>query len=237
MGRSRRAHQQELEQAAGTRKAWERIAALVRLDGLEKVQPEVVALLERHPAHSGALYLRGSHLAEKADPQACEFLERATSDPTIASRALQALEQVHTSHGREKEAAQVKERALQHEVDLRAALVERSQLNANDSFFPHDLCESDHQALRDLLTGEPAVGRAWMASKEVQHFPRWPLVVIGIELVQHLSVSARRALDTQLMHLWSGEAYVSIFVVDDGTKDLLRTLRRSVSDSEIYRRK
>lgn len=236
-GRARRAHQQELEQAAGTRKAWERIAALVRLDGLEKVQPEVMALLERHPAHSGALYLRGSHLAEKADPQACEFLERATSDPTIASRALQALEQVHTSNGREKEAAQVKERALQHDINLRAALVERSLLNASDSFFPHDLCESDHQALRDLLTGEPAVARAWMASKEVRHFPRWPLVVIGIELVNHISQSARRALDTQLMHLWAGEAYVAIFVVDDGTKEVLRSLRRSVADSEIYRRK
>ena len=236
-GRARRAHQQELEQAAGTRKAWERIAALVRLDGLEKVQPEVVALLERHPAHSGALYLRGSHLAEKSDPQACEFLERATSDPTIASRALQTLEQVHTSHGREKEAALAKERALQHDINLRAALVERSLLNANDSFFPHDLCDSDHQALRDLLTGEPAVGRAWMASKEVRHFPRWPLVVIGIELVHHLSVSARRALDTQLMHLWAGEAYVAVFVVDDGTKEVLRALRRAVSESEIYRRK
>ncbi|RYD65991.1 MAG: hypothetical protein EOP83_06125 [Verrucomicrobiaceae bacterium] len=236
-GRARRALQQELEQAAGNRKAWYRIAALVRLDGLEKVQAEVMALLERHPAHSGALYLRGSHLAEKSDPQACEFLERATSDPTIASRALQALEQVHTSHGREKEAAQAKERALQHDIELRAALVERSLLNASDSFFPHDLCESDHQALLNLLTGEPAVGRAWLASKEVRHFPRWPLVVIGIELAHHLSANARRALDTQLMHLWAGEAYVAVFVVDDATKGVLRALRRAVADSEIYRRK
>jgi len=236
-GRVRRARQQDLEQAVGTRKAWERIAALVRLDGLEKVQPEVMALLERHPAHSGALYLRGSHLAEKSDPQACEFLERATSDPTIASRAFQTLEQVHTSHGREKEAALVKERALQHDIELRAALVERSRLTASDSFFPHDLCDRDHQALRDLLTGEPSIARAWMASKEVRYFPRWPLVVIGIELVHNLSASARRTLDTQLMHLWAGEAYVTVFVVDEGTKGVLRTLRREVSECEVYRRK
>ena len=236
-GRVRRARQQDLEQVVGTRKAWERIAALVRLDGLEKVQPEVMALLERHPAHSGALYLRGSHLAEKSDPQACEFLERATSDPTIASRAFQTLEQVHTSHGREKEAALVKERALQHDIELRAALVERSRLTASDSFFPHDLCDRDHQALRDLLTGEPSIARAWMASKEVRYFPRWPLVVIGIELVHNLSASARRTLDTQLMHLWAGEAYVTVFVVDEGTKGVLRTLRREVSECEVYRRK
>ncbi|MEK7949783.1 M48 family metallopeptidase [Luteolibacter soli] len=236
-GFTRRARQQDLEQTAGTRKAWERIAALVRLDGLEKVQPEVMALLDRQPAHSGALYLRGSHLAEKCDPEACEFLERATSDPTIAGRAFEALAQALTSHGREKEAALVKERAHQHDIELRAALVERSRLSASDSFFPHDLCEGDHQALRDLLTREPAVARAWMASKEVLYFPRWPLVVIGIELEPGLSTIARRALETQLMHLWAGEAYVAIFVVDDGTKGVLRTLRRAVPDSELYRRK
>ncbi len=236
-GRARRVRQQDLEQAAGTRKAWERIAALVRLDGLEKVQPEVMALLERHPAHSGALYLRGSHLAEKCDPQACEFLERATFDPTIASRAFEALERFHISHGREKEAALVKERALQHDLELRAALVERSRLSAGDSFFSHDLCESDHQALRELLAGEPAIARAWLATKEVRHFPRWPLMVIGLELSRNLSSSARRALDTRLMHLWGGEAYVMIFLVDDSMKPVLRALRRAVPDSEVYRRK
>ena len=76
-----------------------------------------------------------------------------------------------------------------------------------------------------------------MASKEVRHFPRWPLVVIGIELAQHLSANARRTLDTQLMHLWAGEAYVAVFVVDEGMKEVLRSLRRAVSESEIYRRK
>jgi Zn-dependent protease with chaperone function len=236
-GRARRARRQGLEQAADTRKAWNRIANLARLDGLEKVQPEVMTLLQRHPAHSGALFMRGSHLAEKSDPQACEFLERATSDPTIASRALEVLERVHTSHGREKEAAHVKERALQHDLELRAALVERSRLNACDCFFPHDLCDSDHLALRDLLTSEPAVMRAWLATKEVRHFPRWPLVVLGLELGRSLTTSARRTLETQLMHLWEGEAYVMIFVVDDGMKPILRALRRTVPDSEVYRRK
>jgi Zn-dependent protease with chaperone function len=236
-GRARRTRRQGLEQAADTRKAWNRIANLARLDGLEKVQPEVMTLLQRHPAHSGALLMRGSHLAEKSDPQACEFLERATSDPTIASRALEVLERVHTSHGREKEAAHVKERALQHDLELRAALVERSRLNAYDSFFPHDLCDCDHQALRDLLTSEPAVMRAWMATKEVRHFPRWPLVVLGLELGRSLTTSARRTLETQLMHLWGGEAYVMVFVVDDGMKPVLRALRRAVPDGEVFRRK
>ncbi|MCW1924923.1 M48 family metallopeptidase [Luteolibacter arcticus] len=235
--RARQARLQDLEHAAGIRKAWDRIAALVRLDGLEKVQPEVMALLERQPAHSGALYLRGSHLAEKCDPQACEFLERATSDPTIASRAFETLERLHTSHGREKEAALIKERALQHDLELRAALVERSRISNGDSFFPHDLCDTDLHALRELLNDEPSVARAWLAAKEVRHFPRWPLVVIGLELSYSLSANARRALDTQLMHLWSGEAYVMVFLADEGMKPVLRTLRRTIPDAEVYRRK
>jgi hypothetical protein len=236
-GRTQRTHKKGLEQAAGTRKTWNRIANLARLDGVAKVQPEVMALLERQPAHSGALLMRGSHLAEKCDPQACEFLEQATSDPTVASRAFEVLQSFHSTHGREKEAADVTERALQHDRELRAALVERSQLGPCDSFFPHDLCDSDHQALHALLNGEPAVVRAWLAAKEVRHFPCWPLVVIGLELDRTLSASARRLLDEQLMHLWAGEAYVMIFPVDDGTKPALRALRRAVPDAEFYRRK
>ena len=236
-GRAQRARKKGLEQAAGTRKTWNRIINLARLDGVAKVQPEVMALLERQPAHSGALLMLGSHLAEKCDPQACEFLEQATSDPTVARRAFEVLQCFHTSHGREKEAADVKERALQHDRELRAALVERSRISPCDSFFPHDLCDSDHRALREILAGEPAVARAWLAAKEVRHFPCWPLVIIGLELDRRLSSNARRVLDEQLMHLWEGEAYVMIFPVDDGMKPVLRALRRAVPDSEVYRRK
>lgn len=234
---ARRTRQQDLEQTAGTRKAWERIAALKRLDGLEKVQPEVIALLERQPAHSGALYLRGSHLAEKSDPQACDFLERATSDPTFAGLAYETLERVLTSHGRNDEAARVKERALQHEHELRAALVERNRIAPSDTFFPHDLCQSDLQVLREILSGEAAVKRAWLAAKEVRHFPNWPLVVVGLELCRGLSSNARRNLDLQLVRLWGGEAHVMIFVVDDETKPVLRALCRAIPDSEVYGRK
>jgi Zn-dependent protease with chaperone function len=236
-GRAQRTRKKGLEQAAGTRKTWNRIINLARLDGVAKVQPEVMALLERQPAHSGALLMRGSHLAEKCDPQACEFLEQATSDPTVASRAFEVLQSFHTSHGREKEAAEVKERALQHDRELRAALVERSRISPCDSFFPHDLCDSDHRLLREILAGEPAVARAWLAAKEVRHFPCWPLVVISLELDRRLSSNARRVLDEQLMHLWEGEAYVMIFAVDDEMKPSLRALRRAVPDSEVYRRK
>ena len=236
-GRVQRARKQGLEQAAGLRKAWARIVALARVDGVAKVQPEVMALLERQPSHTGALLMRGDHLAEKADPQAWEFLEQAASDPTLARRAFEVLERFHTDHGRDQEVALVKERAHQHDLELRAALVERDRLSPCDSFFPHELCDSDLQALRDLLAGQPAINRAWLAAKEVRHFPRWPLVVIGLELNRSITPKARQDLDKQLMHLWSGEAYVLMFVLDDGLKPVLRALSRAVPDAEIYRRR
>ncbi|MCW1887222.1 M48 family metallopeptidase [Luteolibacter flavescens] len=232
-----RTHQQELEQVAGVRKAWDRIAALVRLDGLEKVQPEVMALLERQPAHSGALYLRGSHLAEKSDPTACDFLERATSDPAIASQAYEALERFHANQGRVLEAALIKDRAHQHDLELRAALMERSQLKATDSFLPHELCSNDLQALRDLLDASSGVKRALMVSKEVEHFRGWPFVVIALELTYDLTDHSRRKLETDIVRAWGGEAYVMVFSVDEETRQVLRALRRAVPESEVYRRK
>lgn len=235
--RSRRFSKQSIGQGAGHRRAWERIAALVRLDGLEKVQPEVVALLERHPGHSGALYLRGSHLAQQGDPQACDFLERATDDPTLAGQAFEALAKAHALQGRSDEAGRAAARGQQHEVELRAALVERSRVGPSDRFFPQDLGEGDQEALRDLFQNEPAVRRAWIAAKEVRHFPRWPNVVIVLEFRHPMTASARRTLDNRLMQLWCGEAFVTVLASDEATKPVLRAIRRGIPDAEVYRRK
>jgi Zn-dependent protease with chaperone function len=237
MVRTRRALRQEIERNSRSRKAWERIAALVRLDGLEKVQPEVIALLERHPSHSGALFLRGSHLAEKGDPEACGFLERATEDPTIASRAFETLARLHALEGRGEEASRATARRQQHEAELRAALVERSRIGPGDRFFPQDLAEGEAEALRQLLEQEPAVRRAWVAAKEVRRFPRWPNVVVVLEFRHAQSPAARRILENRLTQLWCGEAYITVLARDEMSGPALRVICREIPDSLVFRRK
>ena len=99
------------QEARSVKEAWNRIAALSRLDGLEKIQPEVLALLERRPNHSGALYLRGCHLAAKGDPHSTKFLEQAAADPTLSVRAFETLASFYAQLGREAETTTMRERA------------------------------------------------------------------------------------------------------------------------------
>ncbi|WP_367870271.1 M48 family metalloprotease [Luteolibacter sp. Populi] len=225
--------------APGVRDAWKRIAALSRLDGLEKVQGEVLALLERRPDHSGALYLRGCHLAEKGDLESAAYLERAAADPTIASRAFETLARFHSRLGNVAEIDTLKERAEQHQRELRAALVERSKVCPQDSFLPHDLGESELERLREALATEPAVRRAWLGAKHVTHFPGWKLLVLVVDArwpaFKPVSERMQQQLLERLLERWEIDAYVQPVRLDEDTKPVLKAIRRRVADSEVYR--
>jgi Zn-dependent protease with chaperone function len=221
--------------------AWKRIAALSRLDGLEKIQPEVLALLERRPDHSGALFLRGCHLAEKGQEGSTHFLEKAASDPTIAVRAYETLARYHSRFGDPAETALLKERADRHEREMRAALIERGQVGEGDSFLPHDLGETELELLQEILAADPAVRRVWLGAKEVRHFPCWRHLVLVVEArwpaFKPVSERMQQQVLTRIVERWEVDAYVQPLRYDDGTRPILRAIRRQVADSEIYRRK
>jgi Zn-dependent protease with chaperone function len=221
--------------------AWKRIAALSRLDGLERIQPEVLALLERRPDHSGALFLRGCHLAERGQEVSTVFLEKAASDPTIAVRAYETLARYHSRYGDPAATEALKERAARHERDMRAALIERSQVTKADSFLPHDLGEADLELLTELLASDPAVRRAWVGAKEVTHFPSWRHLVLVVEArwpaFKPVSERMQQQLLDRIVERWEVDAYVQAIRYDDGAKPILRAIRRQVADSEIYRRR
>jgi Zn-dependent protease with chaperone function len=221
--------------------AWKRIAALSRLDGLEKIQPEVLALLECRPDHSGALFLRGCHLAEKGQAGSTVFLERAASDPTIAARAYETLARYHSRFGDPAETALLKQRAEHHEREMRAALIERGQVNHGDSFLPHDLGGTELELLREILAADPAVRRVWLGAKEVKYFPSWRHLVLVVEArwpaFKPVSERMQQQVLARIADRWDVDAYVQPLRYDEGTRPVLRAIRRQVADSEIYRRK
>lgn len=221
--------------------AWKRIAALSRLDGLEKIQPEIQALLARRPDHSGALFLRGCHLAEKGQESAPVFLEKAASDPTIAVRAYETLAKYHSRFGDPAETTLLKERAECHEREMRAALVERGCLNQGDSFLPHDLGETELELLRELLAADPAVRRVWLGAKEVKHFPCWRHLVLVVETrwpaFKPVSERVQQQLLARIVERWEVNAYVQTLRYEEGTRAILKAIRRQVADSEVFRRR
>jgi Zn-dependent protease with chaperone function len=238
---ARAAHRRASEDASDARcvrDAWKRIAALSRLDGLEKVQPEVLALLERRPDHSGALFLRGCHLAHQNDGESAAYLERAASDPIIAQRAFETLAIYHARCGNTAEMDTLRVRAARHERELRSALMERGRVDRKDAFLPHDLSPREMELLRETLAAEPAVRRAWLGSKQVTHFPGWKLLVLVVDArwpaFKPVSERTQCQLLERLTQHWEIDAYVHPVRLDEGTRPVLRAIRRRVADSEVY---
>jgi Zn-dependent protease with chaperone function len=228
------------QEARSVKEAWKRIAALSRLDGLEKIQSEVLALLERRPNHSGALYLRGCHLAAKGDPNSTRFLEQAAADPTLSVRAFETLASFYAQLGRTAETATMRERAERHERELRSALVERNQVCKEDCFLPHDLCSREIESLRETLEREPVVKRAWVGAKQVKHFPTWRYLILVVEVrwpaFKPVSEKSQEQLLARILENWEADGYVHAVRLDETTRPMLRALKRGMADCQIYRR-
>lgn len=228
------------QEARSVKEAWKRIAALSRLDGLEKIQPEVLALLERRPNHSGALYLRGCHLAAKGDPNSTKFLEQAAADPTLSLRAFETLAAFYTRLGRTVETATMRERAERHERELRSALVERNHVTKDDSFLPHDLCAREIESLRETLEREPVVRRAWVGAKQVKHFPTWRYLILVLDVrwpaFKPVSERTQKELIARILENWEADGYVHALRLDEGTRPTLRAMKRGMADCLLYRR-
>ncbi len=244
--RSREKHREALarqkigrSKPPGIRESWERIAALSRLDGLGRMQPEILALLDRRPDHAGALYLRGCHLAQKEDPQAIGFLERAANDPTIAVQVFGTLADFHRRCGRVEEILQLKRRSNRHEQELRAALVERNKLDRHDSFASHELEETCVESLCETLKDHPVVKRAWLVAKHVRHFPHWRHFVLILDtrwsVLRSINDATRQQLLSRILKEWEVDGYVLAVRDDAEHRPVVRTIRRLVPDCEIYR--
>ena len=225
----------------GVKKAWDRIAALARLDGLEKIQPELLELLEKKPNHSGAVYLRGCYLAQKDDPESIQFLERSANDPTLAGRAYETLADVYTRSGQLDLALALQKRIGEHEQELRSALVERGRVSAKDTYLPHDLTDQESEELHDILDVEPLVQRAWLAAKHVQHFPHWRHLILILELrdvpYPATSEADRKRIETQILDRWDRENYTTVLIKSADNLTITQAVRRCIVDCEVFRRR
>ncbi|MDB6079598.1 MAG: hypothetical protein JWO82_3345 [Akkermansiaceae bacterium] len=222
------------------RQAWNRIAALARLDGLAKVQSDILALLTRKPDHCGALFLRGCHLAKEGDPHAIGFLERAANDPTLAVQTFETLAEYHDRAGQKEELAAVRRRADLHERTLRAALVERNHVGLRDAFLPHALPESQIAALTEILARNSVIQRAWLVEKHVRHFPAWRhyLLILDIRWPSLSREDSRteNAFLSKILDEWEVDGYVLALRIHPENRRLVKVIRHGCPESAIYRR-
>jgi Zn-dependent protease with chaperone function len=228
------------ENSREIRQAWNRIAALARLDGLAKVQSDIIALLNRKPDHCGALFLRGAHLAKEGDPHAIGFLERAANDPTLAVQTFETLAEYHDRAGQKEEFAAVKRRANLHERTLRAALVERNHVGLRDSFLPHALPDCQITSLKEILGRHPCIQRAWLVEKHVRHFPAWRHYLLVLDLrstaISRAESKSESAVLSKILDDWDVDGYVLALREHPENRRLVKVIRHACPESAVYRR-
>lgn len=223
------------------RQRWRRISDLLRVDGLESVQEEIEALLGEVPDHSGALFLRGRHRAKLGDPSARGDFEGAASDPTLRGEAFGALARLEAGAGRDGESTRFRRLAIEHEQEMRLALVERHRLGAGDRFLPAGLAPDAVGELCGHLHAESVVQEAWLVAKQVEHFPEWHhhVLVVRIEWPSHSMIPNRD--ETQLLERLARSAradgHLHACSADKVDPRIMRTIRRRVPGSAIYRRR
>ena len=155
--------------------------------------------LQTHPDQGRAHFSVGRLMLKRGDEAGLEHFERAIAlEHEATAPAAQLAESFLLQRQRTDEASQWRERGLQYEDKLAHAQAERAALAPNDTLLPHQLPSGEIEKLREHFARFEAVQEIYIARKDVQHFPDWPLFVVGVTMEKKkLTVSSDETRRTQ----------------------------------------
>lgn len=196
-------------------------------------------LLERNPAHVGALWRRGQLLLARDDPQGIEQLSAAARiDPKLEQPACAAVVGFHRRHGREVEAQEYEKRYWELSEQGELARRERARVSSDERFLPHGLDAASIATFARSLEQVGGVKRAWLARKALRFQPERPLYVLGIQSDAPWWKPVARAAEKELMARISRECRSpgDTVIISLRLNPAFRTRLRRIRGGEIYRR-
>ena len=218
---------------------WESARELVDLQGFDAALPALRAILDRDPLHAGAAVLIGHHLVNR-DPSEGERLLWSVVDRRERQwmqTACESLEQHYRATGQTDRLEDVRTRLDRFDVDLAQAGRERASVSASDTLLEHGLADDQLAPLRSLLAAQPDCHGAWLARKELQHFPERPLYLLCVRSVPNrwgLSNSDRdRSLTRRLIPRVELPGQVLV-ITRQGTYRQLADKLRAFPGSQIH---
>lgn len=221
-------------------KLWEKAHKVVELDGDSAALPMLEQLIALEPQHPGANFVLGRYYLGLDDARGVKFMETAmASDPTLAQSGCNLLYGHFNRTGQHD-----KLRPLEHRFDdfqgaqLRAAQ-ERGRLSAADRFLPHELTPAQAGELRRILAGEPDIGWAVVARKQVEHLPASPCYAIGLKIRAPWWQVRGRGANQQLVQRVLRQAklpgHCLVFVAEKNFRGVGEKIR-AVPGAMIYRK-
>lgn len=161
--------------------AWQRVALVADLCGKDEAQPLLQEFLAAKPDHEAANFIYGKMLLERKDARGLPYLQRAiAATPAAVGPGCETIAWFYREQGKLREAALYRERGRTHARQWEAAQAERSAITPEDKFIYHGLSAEQLAALRQQLSQNSQIWRAYLVRKQVRHFPEQPLYVLGL---------------------------------------------------------
>lgn len=162
---------------------WERAHTTAEIHGAAQAEPLLRQVLALRPTHPAANFLLGRHLLSAGDAAGELHLERAmTADEDFVPAAAGTLSEHFTRNGETGRVRELRVRMDRYDARVAASRAERNRVTPQDRFLPHELASEALAATCVELRKEPEVAQAFLARKELQHFPEQRLFVLVIRV-------------------------------------------------------
>jgi Zn-dependent protease with chaperone function len=170
------------EPESGPHQLWERAQTTLDLHGPTAAEPLLRQLVAVQPTHSAANLILGRILLDRGDVEGEQFLRKVLEkeEDELLPAACDTLAQYHRLSGESDRVREVHQRLSRFQAAAAAANRERSTITASDRFVPHDLSAVELSDLQCLLSAQPDLASAYLARKELIHFPGQRLFVLCV---------------------------------------------------------
>ena len=164
---------------------WDRAQATLEFAGEAEAALLWREVLARRPGHPLANLYLGRHLINHGNPEGEAHLERAlAADENLITAVGGILTDHFTRNGQTERVREWRARLDRHDARVAASHAERNSVTAADRFIAHALSAGELAEARRILAAEPEVESAFLARKDLRHFPEQRLFVLVVRLAR-----------------------------------------------------
>jgi len=226
--------------AADVDSLWDKAVVLLDLEGGKAAKPILDQIIGLRPDHAAARFHLGRLLLVDGSAEGVVYLERAMElDEQLVPPAC---EQLHNHYRRSGQTEQLRGLAVRmdgYEKSLASSHAERREVSVKDTFIPHALADSELRNLREVLSAESELARAYLARKELRHFPNQRMFVLCVHPCRPwywpFSGDAGRTLANRLAQKVHLPGRVMVFPPAGSFRSLARKVA-GISGAEVFRR-
>jgi hypothetical protein len=195
--------------------------------------PLLEAAFEAEPAHARAWFLRGRIRLAAGNDDGVGDLSRAMELEEQATGSVCQLLYRHFERRAELqrfEPYEARYRAFEHKQA--EATAERGSVDATDRYLSHGLEAQQVEQIAAAISKQEKLRRAWLARKQLEHFPENKLFVLILE-GDGIDPVGQNTLESVASELPEG---ISAFLLSSAAKPPVLAKVRELADAEIYAR-